>query len=862
MKKRLLSLILALAVVVALAGCKETQPVTTDAALVLSSQEVDTVFNPFFASSGPDSTVVGYTQIGMLGNDKNGKVTYGNDEPVVVLDYETVVNGSEGDDDYTTTYKFVLKNNIKFSNGSPLTIKDVLFNLYVYLDPVYYGSSTIYSTDIVGLQEYRTQEVDEEAQDRFMEQFQIAAQTRIEYLGTAANEIIDEADGASLTMDEFKVALEEKTEIYGEEILVDFAKACELFEEELETDYKNSVGGYESVSFKDANGVVKKGLLTTDVESFLYNEGYITFNRKESKLESSLTNNPSELKGWTKEKAIKTILEDKLPMKIEEIIYYWATATELYDYLVNEAMSDYNNDPANADRPFKNISGIKFANRTSAITVNGKEYGIPTYKNDGSVASGNEVLTITIIEVDPKAIWNFAFSVAPMYYYSNAEQISLFDYEANFGVQYSSQDFMNNVVNADDKNGVPVGAGAYQVADSAGNTEGVTEGSFYNSNVMYFVSNKHFLMGEPKIKKINLKVIPSNRLIDSLMNKETDFIQPNSKPEIISDLDKQKANGISHQSIETSGYGYIGVNAGKVPDLGVRQAIMHSIDTSMTVDYYGNTASAIHRSMSLASWAYPKGATPYYPFVGGKIPEDLSVVNPAYEEFVTDKGYDAGDIMSKEDQQEFLISLVEDAGYEMGGSGIYVKGSHTLKYTFTVAGNEKDHPAYNPFLQAAEILNAIGFEINVTPDSNALQKLTNGELAVWAAAWSSTIDPDMYQVYHKDSKATSTKNWGYKQILQNTNNKYAVEIGLVEVLSEKIELARKTNDQDVRAAYYSEALDIVMQLAVELPTYQRDDLFAYNTNKIDESSLTPKSELSPYSGLMNEIWNVRLNTEN
>ena len=120
----------------------------------------------------------------------------------------------------------------------------------------------------------------------------------------------------------------------------------------------------------------------------------------------------------------------------------------------------------------------------------------------------------------------------------------------------------------------------------------------------------------------------------------------------------------------------------------------------------------------------------------------------------------------------------------------------------------------------------------------------------------------MYQVYHKDSKATSTKNWGYKQILQNTGGKYDVELELVEELSEIIELARKTNDQDVRAAYYSEALDIVMQLAVELPTYQRDDLFAYNTNKIDESSLTPKSELSPYSGLMNEIWNVRLNTEN
>lgn len=44
-----------------------------------------------------------------------------------------------------------------FSDGTPLTIRDVLFNLYMYLDPVFSGSATLYSVNIKGLEEYRTQ---------------------------------------------------------------------------------------------------------------------------------------------------------------------------------------------------------------------------------------------------------------------------------------------------------------------------------------------------------------------------------------------------------------------------------------------------------------------------------------------------------------------------------------------------------------------------------------------------------------------------------------------------------------------------------------------------------------------------------
>ena len=117
----------------------------------------------------------------------------------------------------------------------------------------------------------------------------------------------------------------------------------------------------------------------------------------------------------------------------------------------------------------------------------------------------------------------------------------------------------------------------------------------------------------------------------------------------------------------------------------------------------------------------------------------------------------------------------------------------------------------------------------------------------------------MYQVYHMDSTAGSTNNWGYNAILNDSTGKYYREKAIVEELSGVIDLARETLVEEERIAHYAKALDLVMDLAVELPTYQRSDLFAYNTNIIDVNSLTPASELTPYNGPMSRIWEVSLN---
>ncbi len=829
--------------------------------LVFSTLEVDKVFNPFFSTSGTDSNVVGMTQISMLGNDKNGGVVYGDNEAVVAKDLQIVTTGS-GDNE-ETTYFFVLKNNVKFSNGSALTIKDVLFNLYVYLDPAYTGSSTIYSTDIKGLQAYRTQEQDKDEQDSFMIQFQIAAQARIDALISAVNTIKDENKNGTfndeVVLEGLDKIAKDPTDTIGtyKHVVEDYKKAKTLFMEELGRDFSNSLNSYADTTFKDEAGTVHKPL-KNDIEMFLFNEGYITWNKKDGKLEYACG---EEAYTWTKEQAIQYVFDTKIPDALDEVVSYWATATELHTYLTNVALEEA---MAGQELKIPNIEGIQFANFSEAVTVNGTTYAVPTYDANGNLTAGNEVLSITINGVDPKAIWNFALTIAPMYYYSDAAHIAAFDYANNkFGVEYASQSFMTNVVKDPAKIGVPVGAGPYAASKASGGLTGVEAGNFYDKGIIYFERNPHYLMGAPKIKKVRFQVVSSSQMLNTLYNGEIDWAEPNAKYETIEELNGKKNEGIGYKTVQTAGYGYIGINAGKVSSMYVRQAIMHSIDTQACVDYYKGEASAIYRPMSLSSWAYPEGTTPYYPYIKGPVPANLEVVNPIYAQYCEDLGKSAGDTFTVAEQEAFIHMLVKDlGGYSLdGASGIYAKGKDVLRFDFTVAGEEQDHPAWTALDEAGKFLNGCGFQITTKNDSNALTKLSTGSLSVWAAAWGSTIDPDMYQVYHKDSKATSTWNWGYREILRDTTEKYAAERALIEELSELIDEARKTNVQAEREAIYKMALDIVMQLAVELPTYQRDDLFAFNTDKLDTGSLTPDSELSSFKGLTSDIHKVSLNVE-
>ena len=892
--------------------------------LRFSTLEVDGVFNPFFSTSGTDGSVVGMTQLSLLSNDEEGKVVCGDDEETIAKELKIVHEKGADGEIATTTYYLVLKNNVKFSNGTNLTMKDVLFNFYVYLDPIYSGSSTMYSTDIVGLKEYRTQQTDANDQEHFMDTFQQEAIARREAFLEAYQEIKDNLGGRFTSEKELKEKLAEYTQnntnpAYAN-LVNDYEKIAKYFDEELESDYTTATGGYADLKFykkeKDGSKTESALKLTTDVEMFLYNEGVISYDEKLDEIKCEVGDNVrNELVAMEKEEAKKeaiSIVRDLwIPGKVDQVARYWSsTSSKFITYLTNAQLSKYYSDSAN--REIKSIKGIQFVNMDEDFVGtddDGNEftYKKPVYHDNTKrdyVVEGNEVLSITINKVDPKAVWNFGIGIAPMYYYSDTERINKFDYTENFGVEYGNSDFFDNVLKDADKNGVPVGAGAYAAASSNGgllktatnttyNADDVKNdvGQFRKQGTIYYERNPYYDMAKneqtktapdgneyhvAKIKKVRYVVMNTNIMEDSLKS-QVDFIEPNAKLDVKNSLINK---GFGATSVATNGYGYIGINAGKVPSVYVRRAIMHAMDTQECVKYYGSMAQSIARPISRESWAYPKDTIAYYPYIAGTVPKELLEKNSkggykyvVYEEYrdyilerisageFTESDVKAGKAkLSDASQQEYLKRLVEKGGYTIGDKGIYAKSnggkSDELKYTFTVAGETDDHPAYQTMAHAKQILDKLGMSITVKNDKDALLLLASGGLTVWAAAWGSTIDPDMYQVYHKDSKATSVLNWGYREILNDTNEKYPTEKKIIVELSDVIDEARQREDENYRKDKYKTALDLIMELAVELPTYQRQDLFGYDQNKIDVSTFYTPAK--PFKGLTSNLTSMSL----
>lgn len=832
-----------------LAACNETgqsyDPETRPFAMSISTP--DGVFNPFFSTSAYDSSIVGMTQIGMLSTDSKGNITYGDNEPTVTKDY-IVKETEEGGKKYTT-YEFLIKNGIKFSDGHDLTIKDVLFNLYVYLDPSYTGSATVYSTDIVGLKNYRQQQFVTSDSTAFEEQFVSDANVRIdeliEYVTFKYTGTKEEERPSDRWTDEEKAQFEK-----------DFKYVAETFQKELTTDW-NSVdietykkdndftdawqvfmlndGGMNELlledpenpgrKYKDSNGNYKLDKAAADE---FYNDSILPY------VEASSLSREDAIREYCISSVFtayfKTTADGQLDItktsasNFETIVKYWQTASTVLDQFTAEAKSDYFK---GSTKVVPNIEGIT----THKVTnFNSKDLG-----------AEHDVLSIKINDVDPKAIYNFSFTVAPMHYYSGTwrgkDYVAAFNGTTEFGLEFGEIKFMNEVINASNKVGLPVGAGTYKASNASGSGE-VTSDTFFNNNMVYYERNPYFEtlgsgISNAKIKYVRYKVVESDQIINALTNGDIDFGEPSATQPNIQAVNNA---GLGHVEIATSGYGYVGLNPRFVPNINVRRAIIKAMNTSLiTQNYYqGGLAEIIYRPMSKTNWAYPKDATIY----------KQDDVTYAY------------DSTGQEIKQ-----LVEDAGYVFNGT-CYEKnidgfGVDTLNYKLTIAGGSTDHPAYSMFLNAARILNSVGFDVKVVTSQTALSDLSAGKLAIWAAAWSSTIDPDMYQVYHMDSQASSTSNWGYKQIKAGKNTEaYAEEYRIITELSDLIDQGRSTTNQNERKGIYAQALDKVMEFAVEMPTYQRNDMSAYNKNVLDEGTMTPASERSPYNGLISRIWEL------
>lgn len=864
---RVLSLLMCGAVgvgcVPTLAGCKSKKD-----AIVIMTEELSGLFNPFYATSGTDMDVVGMTQLSMLSTNSEGKTVAGDEYATVVKDYEVKEVTNAGATE--TVYTFVIKNDIKYSDGTPLTMNDVLFNMYEYLDPVYTGSSTMYSIDIKGLAKYRLQrnlgenESDKEAEE-LAKGAAASAQQRIweliyifEEAGAIAGSDSFSADDAKMrdaiknysdVSDGYKeaVAVEKDwdTTNFNAKLLEDYEFTLKTFKEELQADFKAAKESYDLNTPPYSEWSRE---LSNDIFKFFLYEGYITpeyedIQGKKNKEKIIKFNGTAYATTYTSEEtAINRVFEDTTKAKLNEVLETWGTAGTLKTRYAADATEIILSGNRNEDGSlqFPRIDGIKsLGHKTennpqpvSEYSVNGKPYKVATNHDANGVPTSSDaydILQVTINGVDPKAIYNFGFSVAPVHYYSGLEVDIAHD---KFGVDYASSSFQSNVIQSSRNVSVPLGAGAYQ-ATNRNNASNPSGADFWSNNVVYFKANENFMF-DVKTEKVQMRVISSSNALDTLEQAQVDYVTPQfTKDNYDRLIAMHNKGGFEYLAAWQLGYGYIGINAGKVPNIHVRRAIMAAMQTSLVLEYYSaGTCDNISWPMSKENWAYPFEAD-------GKTEKDN---NKPYTKWT---GEDAA--------RDTIDSEMKLAGYSAGSSAYKIK--------FTIAGSSiSDHPTYNVFKQAAEILNDMGWTVEVKADSQALTKLSTGSLQVWAAAWGSTIDPDMYQVYHKNSTATSVYAWGYREIKANTTL-YSEEYKIINQLSDIIEDARSINDEDRRTELYEEAMGLVLDLSVEMPVYQRQNLYAYNSKTIkglpkteDENS----QDMNPYSSPLEKIWELEL----
>ena len=213
--------------------------------------------------------------------------------------------------------------------------------------------------------------------------------------------------------------------------------------------------------------------------------------------------------------AINYVYNNKISSSLDQILKYWATANKVQtEFFAKAKEVILHQNIKDGQLLVENIAGIvslgHVAGGVDEITVNNNTYKIAKDHNeDGTPKNADEydVLEITIDGVDPKAVWNFAFTVAPQHYYAEGYDVDIANNK--FGVDFASYDYMTTVIQAVRNIKVPVGAGSYKATDSSNSDHPADDGTgFFSNNVVYYKANTYFeTVGEgisnAKIEKVD-----------------------------------------------------------------------------------------------------------------------------------------------------------------------------------------------------------------------------------------------------------------------------------------------------------------------------------------------------------------------
>lgn len=736
-------------------------------------------FSTFQATTAYDQDVAAVTGVSLLTTDREGNIVLqgieGETIPYNGTDY-TYYGLANCDitqnEDGTVDYAFTIRDDVTFSDGTPLTIDDAIFSMYVLSDPTFDGSSTFSALPIEGMTEYKS-----------------GMESMANLILAAGRENTD----YTYFTEEQQAAYWTALDAAGVEFAQDITDYCVA----NYSDYLDKVAGSE-----------------TALGMFVWGFG-------------SPSDDGSEITGA----GTGTVYETATVTMAD----YWTEIDAAYagDYVSLSDTETATNtlfayiDGQLGDDSSTYAAGINTGDSATSIT--------------GIEKTGDYSMTIHMTKFDAAAIYQVGVTVAPLHYYGDA---AMYDYDNDmFGFTKGDLSGVKSVTTK------PLGAGPY-VFES------------YENGVITFTANENYFLGAPKTKTMLFKETSDADKLAGITSGAFDITNPSMSVDVLEAIKGYNSNGeldgetITTTLVDNLGYGYIGMSAArmKVGDdqasdeskaLRKAFATMFSVYRDTVINsYYGEMATVIQYPISNTSWAAPKPADEGYE-IAFSVDADG---NPLYTADMSDEDKY---VAALEGAKSFFMA----AGYTYDeATGMFTAAPEGAEMTYEVVipgSGAGDHPAFGILTATKEALATIGItlEINDPSDTNVLWNgLDAGTIDIWAAAWGATPDPDMYQVYY------STNVIDGDDPSSTLSNKYHVQD---EELDTLILAAREDSDRTFRKSTYKECLNIIIDWAVEVPTYQRQNGFIYSTERVNVDTITP--DQTPYWDWLAELELIEMN---